>query len=192
MSTRPQERSRSDPRGDGLRAGRRAARARGHGFRGSGHSALDPGYCAAVDKQQARGNANHLDCASRRNGPGNNRRRGGARSRGQPRSARRPRGIAFEAPAIRLLVAAGVASPFACDADEAPPWESVVAADVVADAIRCPICLEDEARAPVVTRCGHGFCGGVSCATVRLTTSAAGSARAAPRRSACATCGPRF
>ena len=47
---------------------------------------------------------------------------------------------------------------FACDADEAPPWESVVAADVVADAIRCPICLEDEARAPVVTRCGHGFC----------------------------------
>jgi hypothetical protein len=119
-------------------------------------SALDPGYCAAVDTQQARGNANHLlrFTTERPQQQPPPRRRAPAK----PRSAHRPRGIAFEAPAIRLLVAAGVASPFACDADEAPPWESVVAADVVRDAIRCPICLEDEARAPVVTRCGHGFC----------------------------------
>ena len=119
-------------------------------------SALDPGYCAAVDTQQARGNANHLlrFTTERPQQQPPPRRRAPAK----PRSAHRPRGIAFEAPAIRLLIAAGVASPFACDADEAPPWESVVAADVVGDAIRCPICLEDEARAPVVTRCGHSFC----------------------------------
>jgi len=114
-------------------------------------AALDPGFCGA----ETTGNANHLlrftTAAPQREPP---RRRAPAK----PRRAHRPRGIAFEAPAVRLLVAAGVASPFACDADTAPPWEGVVAADVVADAVACPICLEDAARVPVMTRCGHCFC----------------------------------
>ena len=73
-------------------------------------SALDPGYCAAVDTQ-ARGNATTC-CASRRNGPSNNHRRGGARRERGARTGRRHR--LPRAPSIRLLVAAGVASPFAC------------------------------------------------------------------------------
>ena len=118
-------------------------------------SALDPGYCAAVDTQQARGNANHLlrFTTERPQQQPPPRRRAPA-----SRGARTGPGVTLRGARDTLLVAAGVASPFACDADEAPPWDSVIAADVVADAIRCPICLEDEARAPVVTRCGHGFC----------------------------------
>ena len=113
-------------------------------------AALDPGFCAA----ETTGNANHLLRFTTAAPPQPQRRRAPAK----PRSAHRPRGVAFEAPAVRLLVAAGVASPFACDADAAPPWEGVIAADLVADAIACPICLEEAARAPVMTRCGHCFC----------------------------------
>ena len=52
-------------------------------------SALDPGYCAAVDTQQARGNANHLLRFTTER-PRNNHRRGGARP--PSRGARTARG----------------------------------------------------------------------------------------------------
>ena len=163
--------SRSDPRGDGLRAAARAA-LEATGSVEAAISALDPATAPPWTRSRP-GATRTTCCASRRNGPNNNHRRGArpaAAERAPPRAS--PRG------ARARLVAAGVAS-FACDADEAPPW----------DAPRRTL-LETRYAAPSASRtklerrssraAATVFARRASCATVRLTTSAAGSSCAAP------------
>ena len=87
-------------------------------------SALDPGYCAAVDTQHAPRQREPPPALHDGTAPRRNHRRGGARPRS--RGARTGPGAS---PSRRLHAAlrsrAGVASPFACGrADEAPPEQT--------------------------------------------------------------------
>ena len=120
-------------------------------------------------------------CASRRNGPSSNRRRGGARHRS--RGARTARGAS---PSRRPRY--GYWSPRASHR----PSPATPTRRRPGRASSRRMLLETRSAAPSASRtklerrssraAATVFARRASCATVRLTTSAAGSARAAPRR----------